>query len=204
MYFPVLPTVYRKMSVFFCTITSITSLLVTILMFLVLYLGNQVQGIVFISFLFSVILSIVAWRACLITIKCNEYVHIIVDKRIVALYSPTGKALRTFNFSDIVDVRVVNLPQVMYAASIPYVRKQQYICIQSDSSHAETRPHTTYSEIRSNPHCIVLAYNEYAYPPQYPMCVNSNTSVYNLILHTPKHVPIQPIQRFEVIPTALF
>lgn len=43
------------------------------------------------------------------------------------------------------------------------VRKQQYICIQSDSSHAETRPHTTYSEIRSNPHCIVLAYNEYAY-----------------------------------------
>ena len=71
MYFPVLPTVYRKMSVFFCTITSITSLLVTILMFLVLYLGNQVQGIVFISFLFSVILSIVAWRACLITIKCN-------------------------------------------------------------------------------------------------------------------------------------
>ena len=153
-YFPVLPTVYRKMSVFFCTITSITSLLVTILMFLVLYLGNQVQGIVFISFLFSVILSIVAWRACLITIKCNEYVHIIVDKRIVALYSPTGKALRTFNFSDIVDVRVVNLPQVMYAASIPYVRKQQYIC--------------------------------------------------NLILHTPKHVPIQPIQRFEVIPTALF
>lgn len=158
MYFPVLPTVYRKMSVFFCTITSITSLLVTILMFLVLYLGNQVQGIVFISFLFSVILSIVAWRACLITIKCNEYVHIIV-----ALYSPTGKALRTFNFSDIVDVRVVNLPQVMYAASIPYVRKQQYICIQSDSSHAETRPHTTYSEIRSNPHCIVLAYNEYAY-----------------------------------------
>ena len=114
-------------------------------MFLVLYLGNQVQGIVFISFLFSVILSIVAWRACLITIKCNEYVHIIVDKRIVALYSPTGKALRTFNFSDIVDVRVVNLPQVMYAASI-----------------------------------------------------------YNLILHTPKHVPIQPIQRFEVIPTALF
>ena len=32
------------MSVFFCTITSITSLLVTILMFLVLYLGNQVQG----------------------------------------------------------------------------------------------------------------------------------------------------------------
>ena len=126
-------------------------------MFLVLYLGNQVQGIVFISFLFSVILSIVAWRACLITIKCNEYVHIIVDKRIVALYSPT------FNFSDIVDVRVVNLPQVMYAASIPYVRKQQYICIQSDSSHAETRPHTTYSEIRSNPHCIVLAYNEYAY-----------------------------------------
>lgn len=124
-------------------------------MFLVLYLGNQVQGIVFISFLFSVILSIVAWRACLITIKCNEYVHIIVDKRIVALYSPTGKALRTFNFSDIVDVRVVNLPQVMYAASIP-------------------------------------------------MCVNSNTSVYNLILHTPKHVPIQPIQRFEVIPTALF
>ena len=74
MYFPVLPTVYRKMSVFFCTITSITSLLVTILMFLVLYLGNQVQGIVFISFLFSVILSIVAWRACLITIKCNEYV----------------------------------------------------------------------------------------------------------------------------------
>ena len=92
MYFPVLPTVYRKMSVFFCTITSITSLLVTILMFLVLYLGNQVQGIVFISFLFSVILSIVAWRACLITIKCNEYVHIIVDKRIVALYSPTGKA----------------------------------------------------------------------------------------------------------------
>lgn len=104
---------------------------------------------------FSVILSIVAWRACLITIKCNEYVHIIVDKRIVALYSPTGKALRTFNFSDIVDVRVVNLPQVMYA-------------------------------------------------PQYPMCVNSNTSVYNLILHTPKHVPIQPIQRFEVIPTALF
>lgn len=112
---------------------------------------------------FSVILSIVAWRACLITIKCNEYVHIIVDKRIVALYSPTGKALRTFNFSDIVDVRVVNLPQVMYAASIPYVRKQQYICIQSDSSHAETRPHTTYSEIRSNPHCIVLAYNEYAY-----------------------------------------
>jgi len=151
-YFPVLPTVYRKMSVFFCTITSITSLLVTILMFLV-----------FISFLFSVILSIVAWRACLITIKCNEYVHIIVDKRIVALYSPTGKALRTFNFSDIVDVRVVNLPQVMYAASIPYVRKQQYICIQSDSSHAETRPHTTYSEIRSNPHCIVLAYNEYAY-----------------------------------------
>lgn len=163
MYFPVLPTVYRKMSVIFCTITSITSLLVTILMFLVLYLGNQVQGIVFISFLFSVILSIVAWRACLITIKCNEYVHIIVDKRIVALYSPTGKALRTFNFSDIVDVRVVNLPQVMYAASIPYVRKQQYICIQSDSSHAETRPHTTYSEIRSNPHCIVLAYNEYAY-----------------------------------------
>ena len=157
MYFPVLPTVYRKMSVFFCTITSITSLLVTILMFLVLYLGNQVQGIVFISFLFSVILSIVAWRACLITIKCNEYEHIIVDKRIVALYSPTGKALRTFNFSDIVDVRVVNLPQVMYAASIPYVRKQ------SDSSHAETRPHTTYSEIRSNPHCIVLAYNEYAY-----------------------------------------
>lgn len=155
MYFPVLPTVYRKMSVFFCTITSITSLLVTILMFLELYLGNQVQGIVFISFLFSVILSIVAWRACLITIKCNEYVHIIVDKRIVALYSPTGKALRTFNFSDIVDVRVVNLPQVMYA-------------------------------------------------PQYPMCVNSNTSVYNLILHTPKHVPIQPIQRFEVIPTALF
>lgn len=99
----------------------------------------------------------------MITIKCNEYVHIIVDKRIVALYSPTGKALRTFNFSDIVDVRVVNLPQVMYAASIPYVRKQQYICIQSDSSHAETRPHTTYSEIRSNPHCIVLAYNEYAY-----------------------------------------
>ena len=88
----------------------------------------------------------------MITIKCNEYVHIIVDKRIVALYSPTGKALRTFNFSDIVDVRVVNLP-----------RKQQYICIQSDSSHAETRPHTTYSEIRSNPHCIVLAYNEYAY-----------------------------------------
>ena len=132
-------------------------------MFLVLYLGNQVQGIVFISFLFSVILSIVAWGACLITIKCNEYVHIIVDKRIVALYSPTGKALRTFNFSDIVDVRVVNLPQVMYAASIPYVRKQQYICIQSDSSYAETRPHTTYSEIRSNPHCIVLAYNEYAY-----------------------------------------
>lgn len=52
MYFPVLPTVYRKMSVFFCTITSITSLLVTILMFLVLYLGNQVQGIVFISFFF--------------------------------------------------------------------------------------------------------------------------------------------------------
>ena len=146
MYFPVLPTVYRKMSVFFCTITSITSLLVTILMFLVLYLGNQVQGIVFISFLFSVILSIVAWRACLITIKCNEYVHIIVDKRIVALYSPTGKALRTFNFSDIV------------------------LCM----------------------------------PPQYPVCVNSNTSVYNLILHTPKHVPIQPIQRFEVIPTALF
>lgn len=163
MSFPVFPQNYRRMSCIFCLMTAVIGSLETILIICAMYFQKQAQDIVVAAFLFAVILTILSWRTCSITVRCNQHVDIQSDTELIILYSATGKALRTFSFSDIANVRVVDLPMIRYNASMPAVHMEPHICVTSASQSVETENISTSIDVRNAPNCIVFAYNQYAY-----------------------------------------
>ncbi len=160
MQFSVHPAEYRRVSRIFCIITLAVSLLEVLLTFCGIYWGRQTQGVAVWAFVISAVLAAVAWRACSETIQCHEYVEIMPDRELVILYSAAGKAVRTFRFSDIRDVRSAKLPTLTYVAATPRIHRYQYICVSTALLGTSPR---AYVDVRNNPDCIVFSYNKYAY-----------------------------------------
>ncbi len=175
MLFPVFPQSYRRMICIFCWMTAVLGSLEMILIICAMYFPKHAQDIGVAAFLFVVILTIISWRACSITVRGNQHVDIQLDTKLIILCSATGKARRTFSFSDIANVRVVDLPMIRYNASIPAVHMEPHICVTSTSQSVGTESFSTSLDVRKAPNCIVFAYNQYAYDTLQQVLVNSTS-----------------------------
>lgn len=162
MSFHVYPCFYRRAGRILSKAAAIVSLLEMALLLAALYLKEYMTELLFAAFLFSVILSIVAWRAYELTSRYNHRVEIQIKSELITLFGQKGEVLRSFFFSDIAQVKTVNLPMVVYRSYVPIVRKEPFICITSTAKDIKHESDADYESLSRNPYCIVFAYDQSA------------------------------------------